>query len=886
MRLASWRAWVLQPWRSPGIAAALVGALSLPALVLTTGPMFRASAADAVTTRVVADVPRGPAGYDVSAIGTLDADVLAGFTTVIERRLAAIGPLGDPTKLLITDPVPVYHDGAEPSPRREVRVVARPGASDAVELLDGEADAGGIIVPLDLATDRELRVGDRVRLGTAGPITVTGIYRDVWDGPHDPYWDELGVDDVPRFQEVFHAPTFQMAIASEDVLVGLRMPGRARWSAPLEDRPTTFRQLQLLIGQYQQLPRDLVRDEALFEPYRRFATTPESPPSTFSALPPQLARADALIEGLEPAVRTATLAGVGAGLLLSTLGAVFVVRRRRQEFRLFAADGDSAWRFAGRGAVQYIGPALLGAALGVALAGVAVAALGPSRSTYYSVVPWGAVAVATAVAVVAGAVVTAVLGVRLADELGRSRPVLGRGALAGLAGLTMAMWIQVGDERARGADALVAALPVVGIATGVVAAVSVLRVALGALRHVGGSLPTPAFLAWRSLTASAAGAQAVTCALGLAAGLAVVSSALVTSMDDATAAKAATVVGANTRLDTADALHADVLPPGSTVVRTTTSQASGRPIDIVAIDPATFAAVVAWPAAFGSSPEAVIERLATPDSPGVPVLAVGPWPLAVHGEWGFVLHIPYDVVGQVASAPLASDRHPTLLVRADVLETFARERWDRGDEPLVPVDYQLDVPYGSGPERHYESPLSRFGYTVLSTQSADPLRAVAEEQGWRRVEIVTLTSEADAVESAAARWSFDYFRMLAAIGGVVALAAIVMYLAERRREREVTAVMTQAMGIRPLAGLLAAVAEMVVLTGVAAVSGAAAALIIARRLFPRFEPRPGLPPAAGVSVDLIVPAIMLLAALGVVSAAAAWTQRSASRARRAEVLRG
>ena len=32
-------------------------------------------------------------------------------------------------------------------------------------------------------------------------------------------------------------------------------------------------------------------------------------------------------------------------MLLSTVGAVFVVRRRRQEFRLFASDGDGALRY-------------------------------------------------------------------------------------------------------------------------------------------------------------------------------------------------------------------------------------------------------------------------------------------------------------------------------------------------------------------------------------------------------------------------------------------------------------------------------------------------------------------------------------------------------------
>ena len=826
-------------------------------------------------------------GYDVTGVGTLSADVLTDFAVVMEDRLRGIGALAEPTKLLITDPVPVGRDGEEPSVRREVRVVARPGALAAVELLEGEADAGGIIVPLDLATERDLHVGDIVRLGNAGPVAVTGIYRDVWDGRREAYWDELAHDDVPRFQRVFNAPSFQMALASEDVL--LTSAWRAGCGGPPRSkiRPATFSELQRLVGQYERFPAGprsrsgavrAVPTVCHRRRSRRRARSRRSRPSCRG-------RRRSLM-GWQPSIRTATLAGVGAGCCCRRSAPCSSFGVAARSSGCSPSDGDGAGRFLGRGAVQYLGPALLAAVAGVALAGLAVAALGPSGSAYYGVVPWADVATATALAVVAGSVVTAWLGVRLADELGRSQPILGRGALAALAGLTAAMWIQVGDEQARGADALVAALPVVGIATGVIAAVTLMRMVLSALRPIGSRLPTPAFLAWRSLTASAAGAQAVTCALGVAAGLAVLSSALVTSMDDATASKAATVVGAETRLDTADAPAQDLLPEGSTVARSTTSRAAGRPIDVVAIDPATFAGAVVWPDAFGSSPEAVIERLATPVGSGVPAVTVGPWPPTEHGEWGVVTHMPFDVVGHVASAPLASDQHPTLLVRTDVLEAFAQNRWDQGDEPLVPVDYQLDAPYGSGPDRFYESPLSRFGYTVLSTQSADTLQSIAEQQGWDRVEIMTLAGQADDVEAIAARWSFEYLRLLGAIGGVVALAAIVMYLAERRREREVTAVMTQTIGIPRSTMMLAAVAEMVVLTGIAGLAGAASAIVIARRLFPRFEPRPSLPPVGRVSVDLASPAMMLLGALIVVSIAAAWTQRSAGRARKAEVLRG
>ncbi|MEZ5342047.1 MAG: hypothetical protein R2706_11545 [Acidimicrobiales bacterium] len=107
MNLRSWGQWVALPWTQGSVAVALVGALALPALLLSSGPMFQVSASDEIATRVIDRLDPGPAGLVVQAEGPFDEDRLGGLADELEAHLVSIDGLGSPARTLLSDKVAV-----------------------------------------------------------------------------------------------------------------------------------------------------------------------------------------------------------------------------------------------------------------------------------------------------------------------------------------------------------------------------------------------------------------------------------------------------------------------------------------------------------------------------------------------------------------------------------------------------------------------------------------------------------------------------------------------------------------------------------------------------------------------------------------------------------
>ena len=882
----SWWRWVVLPWRQPAVAVALVGAFALPALLLTSGPMFRTAASDEITVGVIDTLSPISAGLIVLGEGPFDDELLGALTGEIDARLLAIDGLGEPSLTLLSDEVaPSAVDGRPvdaPPGRGDVRVMSRPGAAEAVEILEGDRD-GGVLVPRSLASAYDLAPGSVVTLGT-GDVVVAGTYRDVWDGELDPFWDSLPRDMVPRFQRVFDEPTFEMVIADAATARSLGLGGRVRWEAELTEPPATWAGFRELAAEYRRFESALSRPGALATAHRVWATDPNVSPILVTAVPDAARTAAGVIAELEQPIRTATWSGTVVGLLLSTLGAIFLIRRRRSDHRLMAADGDAAWRFFVRAVVQYTAPAVIASAVGVAVGWALIRLLGPSGTATWSVVPWSGVLLVSAGAVLLAGVTSAVISIRLVDSMDEPVGAIGRTWLLVLAGVAVTMWIQVGREGGDDVNPLIVSFPFVGVVTGVLVAVGALRVALRRLRRTGRRLPTSLFLAWRALTASEAGALTLTAALGLASGLVVLSVSFVATIDAATSAKAATTTGAVSRLDTIENVDPADLPAGATVVLSFSTQVDDRTAEVLAIDPVTFADAVAWPPEFGRSAAEVVELLGTEVDGAVPAVAVAGRGTPERAEFGLQRVHPYELVGTIASAPMASPSGMTLLVRADVFEQFSRDRWENGQLEIDPVDQQIADMFDRDIE--YTSPLDAFGDTVLSSRPLAELEAVAEERGWPVRATGSLAEQTSDVEARATRWAFDYLGLLAVIAGVVAIAVMAFYLAERRRQREVTAVMTHQIGIRQRTNVAAAVVEIVGLVVAAVAAGAIAAAVTARRVFPVFEPDPGVPPTVALIIDATTVLAVLAGTIVVVAGVAAWSQRSVSRAEQARVLRG
>jgi hypothetical protein len=115
---------------------------------------------------------------------------------------------------------------------------------------------------------------------------------------------------------------------------------------------------------------------------------------------------------------------------------------------------------------------------------------------------------------------------------------------------------------------------------------------------------------------------------------------------------------------------------------------------------------------------------------------------------------------------------------------------------------------------------------------------------------------------------------------------MLFYLSEQRTARRLSSLMSRRMGMRPLADAAAEVLELLGLVAIAYVAGASTAVLLAHRVFDRFEPDPRVPPDVGLEVSW--PLLTGIAALGIgaVVVAALVNHRLAARQTYGKVLRG
>lgn len=873
--------WMLEPWRSFGVIVALVGALALPTTVLAAGSMFNVSASDAVTQRVIGDLSSESAGLYISGVGRLDGPAIGPLIDQSEASIADIGALGETRRILVTDPTSV---GFEPtSADQQVegvigargRLFATTGAIDSLDIIEGSKNTPGVWVSSTYAEDSGFEIGDRIQqVGTSTAIPIAGIYADLWSGELNGFWRDLPSVYVPKFQRIFNQPDFELLIVDESLLLEVAPIGRVAWHTHLRSVPTSYASLTATVVRFGELEQSFTESGSLGDAYRAFASEPGAPPSFLTGLRGGLEDVDRVVAGIEQPVRSATIGGTAAGIGLSVLGALFVVRRKAKDYRLLASDGDGPLRFFSMAVGQFLAPAALGIGLGVAVATVLVAALGPSQRVVVSALPWTWIISATGMAVVFGGVLTATVATALTDGPRRPSGQFEATLLFLSIGLTVAMWIQVGEATPGSTNALVVAFPLVGVATGVIVVVEVLRVLMRRFRRIGSRLPLSLFLAWRSLSASDAGALLLSAALGVATGSAVLSSVLVASIDQAIEAKTETLVGGRNRVDLDGSIDARRLPEGATLLHTTGAIADGRRVAIVAIDPTTLAEGVTWNDAFGSDPDAVAGALDMPVTDAVSAYVVGDEPFPETGDFGLNTRFPFRVIGRLTSAPLAASDRTTLLINADQLEAFAINRFDEA------------VAAGTVAEEDRPEPLRGYRRSVVSQLPLDGILAALDDAGATYRSVYTLDNELNKVETVSTRWAFSFLRIIAMIGAIVGLGSLGLYLAERRRQREVGAVMTAQIGVSTRTSLIAAAVELIGLVALSLLAGTVAAVVSARRVFPVFEPLPETPPRFGLDLDLTTAFVAMAALLVATGLIAATVQGLASTKNAAGVLRG
>jgi hypothetical protein len=260
--------------------------------------------------------------------------------------------------------------------------------------------------------------------------------------------------------------------------------------------------------------------------------------------------------------------------------------------------------------------------------------------------------------------------------------------------------------------------------------------------------------------------------------------------------------------------------------------ASGRPFEVIAVDPGSLARVLAphWSREVRSA----VHALAASAAP-LPALAVGVGPgrqVVTLGESRAVV----QVVARLRAFPGMQPSQPLLVIPVRAL---AR-----------PPEQALTYVWATGPPARVEAALRQ------STLSPVYLTAVAEFS--RSPEVLNITR------------TYGFLRLVALAIVALSLLALMLYLSGRERSQRVTAAFLRRMGVSPLKQAASVALESSFLVAVATVIGFAAALVTAGAIVGHVDPLAQYSPAPVVDVPwrlLIALGIVVIVVAGVVGAA-------------------
>jgi len=305
------------------------------------------------------------------------------------------------------------------------------------------------------------------------------------------------------------------------------------------------------------------------------------------------------------------------------------------------------------------------------------------------------------------------------------------------------------------------------------------------------------------------------------------------------------------------------MPPSLGAQSTEVESITGVPtaagtIDVLGIDPATFASGAYWNPVFAGKPLAYYLGLLdhAPRSRGT--LAV----VVANGQ------LPAS-----ASIQLQLDTGVTVARRLRVLATVSCFPGTNGSDPLVVTDAVA---------------LSGFAVrrAVWSHQSADAVARAVGSAGGTAVELVDSSTVLDATSFLAVGWSFAFLQALGVLIGLIAVAGMLLYLETRQRSRLAGYVLARRMGMARRSHGLSVLVELTSTLLVGAVVGGVLGVVAAALVHSDLNPLPDLPPGSVLTIPVLVVLVALAAAVMTAAGGSWWAQRAADRSSPALVLRG
>jgi putative ABC transport system permease protein len=889
--------------RSALVAVAL--SAFLVALTAASAPFVTTATASAALKNKLVDLAPLATGLQISSsLESVRSN--AGLAHAMERRMRAAEKLSDQLNLVrpvftveSTMPGAVLNGNGD----TRITLMAHTGALRHVRLLSRTSGEGVWISDLT-ARATGLELGGVLRLEytalggsmrrTVG-LRVKGIYRALDLSAPQPYWANFvqeifpkGVDPPPPQRYVFMSFPELYRTASALTTVRTFRNGGQRFrfaSGPkltaitemaVDQNGLTLARAHTLTRRFATLEHTLSRSElgrdlgCALPGRTTIAGQPRLLCSVSSSLSAAVTLADANADAISPVV--ALLSGAGIGITLAVAGAagVFLVRRRRAEAALLFARGEHVAAFAARSLVEMLVPTLLGAGVGFAAALGLTGFFAPAGSIDGHTVSTAAThaALAACVGLVLAAAAAGVVFLHLFDTGIVQRRWL-RWLPWELPLVALGGWllhdVLTGGGIARSATGsgghptlAVFVLPLVLVAAVAGLATRVVRLILHTRPERGAGLPTPLYLAFRRASAARALLTALLVVAAVSFGAYFYAEALAASVDRSVDEKASIAYGGDAQGIVSDtqSLPRRFPYPLTKVIyanqAATLGDPSGASADVMAVDPASLAAVIRWYRDWGPDPRSRFRDLAgsTGLMPAVVTRSVPPGTKAI---WLQGVRLPIRVVSRVSSFPGMSVGVPLVVVARGSLDTATRRA-----HLLNPLGVTQTYVWAKGPPKE-----------VARALEAPPIQAsfVTTANEFRNDPDVLLATR-----------TFTYLRLIAAAAGMLVFIGLLLYLQTRQRSQAVASALTARMGLRRSAETLSLAVELATIASFAAVLGALVALLTALPIIGHVDPLPESPP---VPAPVIPVAAIVLAAVGlllvafVAGAVTSWLSRRA-----------
>ncbi len=710
-------------------------------------------------------------------------------------------------------------------------------------------------------------VGDRVSIA-AGRARVAGIYRDLAAGTPRPFWCSYG-SLIYELNYTVDNPTTHLILATDPAtlmsLVGGFPLDYADWLAPVRTDGLTLSEAGTINADETRAERELAPTAAVAARYD--VVLARQAGANQQALPDMTATTALTRRGLTGTVAPVGIAGSALALLLMAAAGSLWTDRRAREVRLLSARGVGPVAMGAKAATELVVPALFGSAIGLGIAVGVVRLLGPSPRL--DAAAPGHAAITAAAGFVAGVVMVAtVAGLRSCTAIDEPARRVRMGFLPWevlVLAVAAALYLRLRGETAvtlvngvAQVNLLLVVFPLLFLLGALVLFVRAVGWLLPMFRRASHRWPIAGYLAVRRVSGSALVSLTLLAAAGLPVAVFIYSGAITATTRDNITAKALDYAGAPTNVYAVDRLHTTpALDQVATIVtRYTGADLGAQQAEVLAINPATFAAHAYYERRFATPPLATLlhELAAQPPHGRLPAIV-----LTAESNGSTTLHLGattrrLDVIARPIAFPGQQDPYSDFVV-------VDSARLGRADPSVAVRD------------------------EAWSRQSATTVERAITTQGARVLIATTPHSVVDATHYVVVTWTFDYLQALGVLIGLIALGGLLLYLATRQRSRVAEYALARRMGLRRTSHIRSVLIELGALLTAAWLLGTGlawlASLLVYRDL--DVDPTQRPPPALLIPVAAFAGSA---ATIVIVTTLASWTaQRAADRANISDVMR-